>query len=527
MTPRRLTLWAALIGVASAIVTMTVAELAAQFVSAASSPLFAVGAFVIDIVPPWVKETAIALFGTGDKVALLVGLGLLVAILAVAIGVLEYWRRPWGVVGLVIVGVIASTAAATRAGATLNWALPTAFGVVAGAFVLRVATDRLHGWAAASAKSSASDNTAAVQTRTDAATAVSRRGFLNVLGISAAAAVVATVVAQGMRAASSAANVVREAITFPKPAVAAPPIPAGAELNIDGLAPVISGNGTFYRIDTALQVPLIDAETWKLKVTGMVGNEFELTYRELLDLPLIETVATLACVSNEVGGDLIGNAVWLGYPIRDLLTMAAPKSAADMVLSRSVDGFTAGTPIEALRDKNRDAILAVAMNGEALPLAHGFPVRMVVPGLYGYVSATKWLSEMKVTRFEDDFGYWTPRGWSELGPVKTSSRIDTPRNNRSIPPGTTAIAGMAWAQHTGIAGVEVRIDGGPWAEARLADAISIDTWLQWVYEWDATAGDHTIEVRATDKSGFTQSETPVRVDPNGAEGWHTITVNVA
>jgi DMSO/TMAO reductase YedYZ molybdopterin-dependent catalytic subunit len=461
-----------------------------------------------------VKDTAIALFGTGDKVALLVALGLLVAILAVAIGLLEYRRPGWGVAALALVGVIAGGAAATRAGATIAWAIPTAIGVVAGAFVLRIATDRLRVW---------SDAPTAAPATTD----VSRRGFLRVMGITAASAVVATVAAQAMRAATSAANVVRDAIALPAPAVAAPAMPEGAELSIRGLAPVITPNDSFYRIDTALQVPIIDAEKWTLKITGLVEREIEIGYRELLELPLIETVATLSCVSNEIGGNLIGNAVWLGYPIRELLAKAGPLARADMVLSTSHDGFTASTPLDVLVDENREAILAVAMNGEPLPLAHGFPVRMVVPGLYGYVSATKWVTELKVTTFEDDLAYWTARGWSDRGPVKTASRIDVPRNGASIEAGMVAVAGMAWAPHTGITGVEVRVDGGAWAPAKLADGISDDTWRQWVYQWVAKSGNHTLEVRATDASNFTQSGVPVSVVPDGAEGWHTITVNVA
>lgn len=516
---RRQRVWAGIVGLFAAVATLAVAELAAQFVDAASSPLFAVGSFVIDIVPPWVKDAAIALFGTADKIALLIGLALLVAVLAVLIGILELRRTPWGVVALAVVGLIAAIAASTRAGASAMWAIPTALGVVAGAFVLRVGTDRLRRWVDVAAVAPPTPNSVAQSGTT-------RRGFLAVLGVTAAGAVVASIASQAMRAATTAANAVREAIALPKPTIAAPAIASGAELGIPGLATVISDNETFYRIDTALQVPNIDPTQWSLKVTGLVDQELELTYEELLKLPLTETVVTIACVSNEIGGGLIGNAVWMGYPIRYLLEKAGVQPGADMVLSRSIDGFTASTPLEALTDEGRDAILAVSMNGEPLPLQHGFPVRMIVAGLYGYVSATKWVTELRVTRFEDDLAYWTTRGWSERGPIKTSSRIDVPRNGATVGEGKVAIAGMAWAQHTGIRGVEVRVDGGAWAEASLADEISVDTWVQWVYEWDAPAGNHTIEVRATDDSGFTQSPDRVPVVPDGAEGWHTITVNV-
>ncbi|MGZ0214267.1 MAG: molybdopterin-dependent oxidoreductase [Actinomycetales bacterium] len=259
----------------------------------------------------------------------------------------------------------------------------------------------------------------------------------------------------------------------------------------------------------------------------MVENEIEISFAELLELPLVETAATLSCVSNVVGGDLVGNAMWLGYPIRDLLAKAKPLAGADMVLSRSIDGFTASTPLEALQDENRESILAVGMNGEPLPQQHGFPVRMVVPGLYGYVSATKWVVEMQVTRFAAATAYWTDRGWSAKGPVKTQSRIDVPSASATVEAGTVAVAGVAWAPNTGITGVEVRIDDGAWQDAELATAISADTWVQWVYPWEATTGNHIIEVRATDADGTTQSETPVPVVPDGAEGWHRVGVQVS
>ncbi|HEY9425104.1 MAG TPA: molybdopterin-dependent oxidoreductase, partial [Microterricola sp.] len=329
-----------------------------------------------------------------------------------------------------------------------------------------------------------------------------------------------------LNAGTVAVKAVRDAVTLPKPAVAAPPIPAGAELDVPGITPLVTPNSDFYRIDTALQVPSVDSSAWRLKITGMVENEIEIGFDELLALPLIETTVTLMCVSNEVGGNLAGNAVWLGYPIRDLLARAKPVAGADMVLSRSVDGFTASTPLAVLLETDRDSLLAVGMNGTALPLEHGFPVRMVVPGLYGYVSATKWVVELNVTRFADASAYWTTRGWSEMGPVKTESRIDVPSGGSQVKAGTVAIAGVAWAQHTGIDRVEVRVDDGAWSEARLATAISTDTWVQWVYEWQVTRGNHTIQVRATDAAGATQSGTNVPPIPNGAEGWHTVQVGV-
>ena len=519
MSRRRETVLAALLGMLAATVAVLLGDLVAQFVAPGSSPLFAVGAWVIDIVPGWVKETAIALFGTSDKIALLVCLVLLVLVLAVIAGVLEYRRPPWGVVTLVAVGVVAAGAAVTRAGSNVNWVLPTAIGVAAGAIVLRLTTERLHRWVRA-----VTDQTPRADT---VYAATSRRTFIRAVAGTAVGAVIVGAAGRAMSAATSAANTVREAIALPKPAVAAPPIPAGAELAIEGLAPIITSNESFYRIDVALQVPNIDPTKWKLVIDGEVENEIEITYEQLLALPMVETATTIMCVSNEVGGGLIGNAVWLGYPVRELLARAKPKPGADMVLSTSWDGWTASSPLDVLLEEDRACLLAVAMNGDPLPLEHGFPVRMIVPGLYGYVSATKWITRLTLTRFADDFAYWTQRGWSERGPVNTSSRIDVPRTGNQLPTGTVPIAGVAWAQHTGITGVEVRIDGGAWEPATLADAISADTWVQWVYQWDATPGSHVIESRATDAAGGEQSGERVPVIPNGAEGYHAVSVSVS
>ena len=514
MSTRRITLWSALVGALAAVVALAVAELVAALMAAPEgSPLFAVGSLVIDLVPGWFKTFIIGLFGTADKAVLLVSLGILVALLALGIGVLQYRRPPWGVVALVAVGAVALFAVGTRAGADVFSAAPTLLGVVAGLIVLRVATDRLHAWTATLAAP-------------PARLAVTRRNFLLVFGGTAAGALIVGIGARAMNAATEAVNSVRDSLVLPKPAVAAPAVPAGAELDIAGITPLFTDNATFYRIDTALQVPVIDARTWKLKITGMVEREVEIDFEQLLALPLTEHVVTLMCVSNEVGGSLVGNATWLGYPIRELLLKAGPMPGADMVLSTSIDGFTAGSPLEVLLEEDRTSLLAVGMNGQPLPIEHGFPARLVVPGLYGYVSATKWVVELKVTTFAADMGYWTPRGWSALGPVKTASRIDVPRSGTSVPSGTVAVAGVAWAQHRGIEGVEVRVDDGQWQQATLAAAISTDTWVQWSYEWDATSGNHTVAVRATGAVDDTQRENRIPPAPDGSEGYHTITVTV-
>ncbi|GHD80897.1 DMSO/TMAO reductase YedYZ molybdopterin-dependent catalytic subunit [Salinibacterium amurskyense] len=538
LSVKRIRTWSALLGVLSAAIVLAVAEFFAVFISPASSPVLAVGSLVIDLAPSWLKDLTIALFGTNDKIVLLLCVGLLVLVLAVAIGLVEYARPSWGVILLVFVGVIATIAVTTRAQATASWPMPTVLGVVAGVLVLRITMIRLRRWVnsapvapattpagtAAAARAASAQRSSATPNRVPAA---SRRDFLRIVGVASVGAVLVGVGARVVNASASVVDAVRTALKLPAPAIAAPAIPASASLDVPGISTLITPNSNFYRIDTALVVPNVDADEWRLRITGMVENEIEISFAELLELPLVETAATLSCVSNVVGGDLVGNAMWLGYPIRDLLAKAKPLAGADMVLSRSIDGFTASTPLEALQDDNRESILAVGMNGEPLPQQHGFPVRMVVPGLYGYVSATKWVVEMQVTRFADATAYWTERGWSAIGPVKTQSRIDVPSRGSSVQAGTVAVAGVAWAPNTGITGVEVRIDGGSWAAAELATAISADTWVQWVYPWEATSGEHSIEVRATDAGGTTQSGVPIPVVPDGAEGWHGITVQVS
>ncbi|TAJ48533.1 MAG: oxidoreductase [Herbiconiux sp.] len=521
MRNRAWTALAALVGVISAVVVLATAEVIAVVAGAATSPLFAVGSLVIDLAPPGVKSLVIQLFGTGDKVALLVILGILVLALAVLAGILEFRRPPFGIVVLVVVSGIAVVAVTTRAGSGGFSGIPTVIGMIVGVLVLRMLAQRLRAWRETAVATASNPVPMASQSALD------RRRFLTAAGIAGVVAVFAGGVARSMNAVAGAVSAARDAILLPAAATPAPAVPAAADLGLDGLTPFISPNDAFYRIDTALQVPQLDQAKWSLKITGMVEQEIEIGWDELLALPLEEHLVTLACVSNEVGGDLIGNALWLGYPIRELLARAKPQAGADMVLGVSSDGFTAGTPLEAMQDPDRVAMLAVGMNGEPLPVEHGFPVRVVVAGLYGYVSATKWVVELRVTRFADEEGYWTPRGWSALGPIKTESRIDVPRASASVSAGTVAIAGVAWAQHTGIEKVEVRVDDGDWMTATLAEAPGIDTWVQWVAEWQAQPGQHSIAVRATDRSGYTQTADKAMPAPDGATGWHTITVSVA
>ncbi|RFA17984.1 molybdopterin-dependent oxidoreductase [Subtercola boreus] len=519
--------WAALTGIVAAATVLASAEVVAVFVGAESSPLFAVGSLVIDLAPPGVKTLTIALFGTGDKAALLTILGIIIVLGAALAGYLEYRRKPFGTVVLVAFSAIAVFAVTTREGASGISAVPTVVGMLVGVVVLNALQQRLKRWGVREDGSrKATATTAASPVVRTGPAALERRQFVTWMVVAAAASAIAGVGARAMNAGAAVVTAARNALVLPTATTSAAALPAGTELGIANLSPVVTPAADFYRIDTALQVPQLNPDTWSLKITGMVENEVEISFAELLALPLVENYTTLTCVSNEVGGDLIGNALWLGYPLHLLLERAKPQAGADMVLSRSSDGFTAGSPLEVLQDASRQSLLAVGMNGKPLPVEHGFPARLVVPGLYGYVSATKWVVEMKVTTFAQDMGYWTPRGWSALGPVKTSSRIDTPRQNAGLAAGTIPIAGVAWAQHTGIATVEVQIDGGDWQQATLADPISADTWRQWVLQWEATSGDHTVAVRATDTSGYTQTSDEAPPAPDGSTGWHTIKLTV-
>jgi len=503
MKARRV-LFPAIAGVAAVAFGLGLAELVAGIVAPRAGPVVVVGSLLIDLAPPWAKDAAIAIFGTADKAALLVGICLALVVLAAGAGVL-HTRHPWLARVLIVAGgAFGIVAALSRGGSSIVDALPAATAMVASAAALPALLDRRPAQAPREGDSS-------------------RRRFLGWAAGAGAVGVLAALGGAALQSGARAVTAVRDALDLPPPARAAAPVPAGAGFAIDGITPLVTPNADFYRIDTALQVPNLDPSGWRLRVHGLVENEVVLTWDELVALPLEESRTTLTCVSNPVGGPLIGTALWLGYPLRDLLARARPTSRADMVLSRSSDGFTASTPLEALTD-DREAILAIGMNGEPLPLEHGFPVRMVVPGLYGYVSATKWVTELEVTRFDAATAYWTDRGWAPRGPIKLSSRIDVPRG--TVVAGEVTVAGVAWHPHTGIAKVEVRVDDGPWREATLATAISTDTWVQWRYPWDAEPGDHTLSVRATSADGEVQTADEADVVPDGATGRHAVRVPV-
>ena len=526
-------------GILAAGVALGVAELGAGILgNGRASPLVAIGGSVIDATPRWLKEWAIRSFGTNDKDVLVGSILAALVLLALLTGMFAVVNRRVGLVGVALLTLVGAGSATTRPGADLLDALPSVLGGLVGAAALLVLLRPLRAGPDADLSPTrvaprpppfgvSEDRTAGYLASVDRGGAAwDRRAFL-LTGVGAVA-VGAVAGAAGRSALTRRLNVEasRAAVVLPAPGSPAAPLPPGTDLGLPGLSPFRTSNRDFYRIDTALLVPQLSTSEWRLRVHGMVEQEIELDYAALLARGLVERDITLTCVSNEVGGSLVGSARWLGAPLAGLLREAGVRPGADQILSRSVDGMTIGTPTEVVMD-GRDALLAIAMNGEPLPTRHGFPVRMVVPGLYGYVSATKWVVELELTRFVDTQAYWVERGWALRGPIKTMTRIDIPNGRGQVRAGRVAVAGVAWAQHRGIERVEVRVDRGAWRQARLASVPSTDTWRQWVLGWDATPGEHVIQARAADATGRPQPQQEADPFPSGATGWPTRTVSVA
>jgi DMSO/TMAO reductase YedYZ molybdopterin-dependent catalytic subunit len=606
-------------GLLTAAVALGVGQLVSGLSARQGSPAVVVGQAAIDLAPPPVKNFAISVFGANDKMALVIGILIVLAICAALIGVAAMRQLAYGYAGLVVFAAVGLAAALSRPGATIGYAVPTILGAAVAAFALSKLTraalaatppsvrpgvtssaragvppDRYAGFDAASAGAGSVSTTpiapppsppatpppsvpaapAANTGATDTGGAGTggagterggterggrgapppvvpagpkkwvsapppgetwtyqsppppgpgRRRFLVVSGVAAGGAAIAALAGRELNARQSVTQA-RATIRIPAPSQPAPPLPAGSDLRIPGISSFVTPSSSFYRVDTAIVLPEVDPQNWQLRIHGMVEREVTISFAELLRRPLIEHYLTLTCVSNPVSGPYIGNAKWLGASLAALIRSARPRAGATQLLCTSADGFTSGTPIQVVLD-GRDALLAVAMNGSALPVQHGFPARMVVPGLYGYVSATKWVTDIKVTTFEAETAYWAQRGWSPQGPIKTESRIDVPVGGSTIKPGRAAVAGVAWAQHTGIDAVEVRVDQGAWHQATLAKVPGIDTWRQWVWYWDATPGPHVIEARATDASGYTQTAALAGTEPNGATGYPSNTITV-
>jgi DMSO/TMAO reductase YedYZ molybdopterin-dependent catalytic subunit len=512
------------IGLLSGAVAVGVAELVAVLFGPGASPLLAVGAAAIDLSPAWLKGWAIETFGAHDKAVLLGGIGAVLALIAIVAGVASVRRPNVGIVTLIGLGAVGAAAAIGRPTNGIVDAVPAVVGTAAGLATfrwLRVAAG-LGTRPAADAEPVSGEE--APPEPVAAPDAYDRRRFLRA-GVAAGGLAVVAGGLGRMVLRRTTADASRAAVRIPAAADLGAPMPAAADLGVAGVTPFVTPNDAFYRVDTALFVPAIDGEDWRLRIHGMVDRELGLTFEDLLERPLIDRDVTLCCVSNPIGGDYIGNARWTGARLADLLDEAGIDPEATQLVSRSTDGFTIGTPTALVMD-GRDAMLAVAMNGEPLPLAHGFPVRMLVPGLYGYVSAMKWLIDLELTTFEAYDAYWVQRGWAQQAPIKVQSRIDTPRMQAHVS-GTVTIGGIAWAQHVGIARVEVRVDDGLWRAATLGAQDSIDTWRQWSYRWEATTpGSHAIAVRATTLAGEVQPEAVRSPFPDGATGYHVVSVTV-
>ncbi|MFD3516495.1 molybdopterin-dependent oxidoreductase [Streptomyces sp. NPDC058657] len=653
MSGKRRTFASATGGLVAGFSALCAAELAASAVRPEAGPVAAVGGAVVDRTPAAVKDFAIRTFGTADKLVLQLGILTLLALFAVAVGLLAARHRRTGVLMVLAFGALGAWAALERPDSRPLDALPSVVGGVVACAVLSLLTSKLgprpsltagetieapgagpdsgtgnegspsgparpvqagsppEGARPADPYGRGQDTagSAAARTHTSPGTGhptdsgsgsgtpeeydsheapgrqdtpelprnmipgttaatraddegdvtgssdegdvtgssaenapaapgaagtpgFDRRGFVIAASAVAAASAGAGLLGRQLNSGRQAdAAAARSRITIPAPADRARPVPAGAELRVPGLGPLTTPNRDFYRVDTALVVPRVDATRWSLTIRGKgVSRPLTLSYEDLLGRPLIERDITMTCVSNQVGGPYVGNARWIGVRLADLLSEAGVRppsrgGPADQLVARSVEGMTLGSPVETVMD-GRDALLAVGMNGEPLPFDHGFPVRMLVPGLYGYVSACKWLRELELTSFDDFDAYWVRRDWAREAPIKTQSRIDTPRPFASPKAGEVTVAGVAWAQHRGIARVELRVDGGPWQDAQLATETSRDTWRQWRWQWRAAAGSHTLEVRATDREGDTQTERRVGTVPDGATGLHSVVVSV-
>ena len=521
-------------GIASAALAIAFGELVASITNKTTSLILAVGEFIVDITPGDVVRTSIETLGNSQKIVLLTVITILALLFGGLLGLLLLKQPEMSYSLFILFGVFG--------GWTLNRDPLTS--TVAALSVSALAT--LIGVSTFFLLNTVLDRPVNVDFEDPTHRYADRRQFLNwATGISVAAGTM-TGVGRLLLKDDTVQNI-RESIVLPDTEEkndqrgsnnttsessslnATPPEETGllsfSEMNeIEGISPYITSNNDFYRIDTALRVPTIEPADWNLTVDGLVNNPYELSYEEILEMEFVKKDVTLACVSNEVGGSLVGNAVWTGVPLSEIISRSEPTSSAEQVMCHSVDGFTAGFPIENIFD-GRTALLAVGMNGVPLPVIHGFPARLVVAGLYGYVSAVKWIKRIEICKWEGNNGYWIPRGWSKKAPIKIASRIDVPRERR-ISTGISAVAGVAWAPLSGVKTVEISFNSEPWQECNLGVSLSGESWTQWAYKWDAAPGKYEIKVRAIDNNGVIQSSKVVSPAPNGAEGFDQISVRV-
>ena len=537
-------LLAALAGLLSAAVALGVAELLAGLVGPSSSPVVAVGDVVITLTPEPVKAFAIRTFGENDKIALIVGTLLLIALFSLLVGVVALRRLGLGQAGIALFGLLGVLAAVTGPAGGLLDGIPSLAGGLAGAVALGALVRRLTVPEPASVAPSRPEPASPAGAPGDAAVldrmrqvlgstdrkggGLDRRGFLVAGGVAAGVAAVSGGAGRLLQRRFDVADA-RAGLALPAPADPAAALPRGADLagEIDGLTPLFTSNRDFYRVDTALTVPQIRPADYRLRVSGMVDGPRTWTLPDLLERPdVIERDITLTCVSNEVGGQLAGTARWIGVPLGDFLREHGVRDQSTQLLCRSSDGMTIGAPTRSALEVE-DAMLAFGMNGEPLPVEHGFPVRMVIPGLYGYVSACKWLVGIEATTYEAVDAYWVERDWAAQGPIKIASRIDVPAPLRSFPAGRRPIAGVAWAQTRGIERVEVKVDDEDWVAADLAPAVDADVWRQWVLPYDFAPGRHQLTVRAVSVDGEVQPEERADPFPSGATGWHSVQVTAS
>jgi DMSO/TMAO reductase YedYZ molybdopterin-dependent catalytic subunit len=498
----------ALFGILAALAGMGVGHLVAAVTEPQSSPVLAVGETVIDHTPTELKNWAIAHFGANDKTILVGSVLVGVLLLAGVAGILA--RRAFRYGAAMLVGLVAVSlyAALSRPVVHPVDALPGIVTALVGVATL---------WLLVRLDQGRRPRSAGAPT-----TEPSRRAVL--LGVGGVAVLAAAGGYAGRAIAHSRAAIGN--ITLPRPRSAAEAFPQGLDRKVPGITPFRTDVDAFYRVDTRLSLPIVDAGSWELVIDGDVARSQSLSYDDLLAMPMVERDITLTCVSNDVGGPYVGGARWLGVPLQTLLDRAGVGRSADQILSTDVDGMTISTPL-ALATDGRDAMIAVGMNGEPLPRAHGFPARMVVPGLYGFISACKWINRMTLTTYADDTAYWTDRGWSEDAPIKIESRIDTPRGLQRVKAGRAFIGGIAWAQPVGVARVDVQVDGGPWQRATLGPSAGHDYWRQWYLAWDARPGQHQLSCRATDREGRVQTAVRTSTFPDGASGIQKIQVTVA
>ena len=548
-TRTRRLLTGALLGALTAAVALAVGEITAIFTGPASAPVYAVGAAAVSLTPAPVKEYAVAHFGEHDKQLLITGILAALAVIALLAGVAALRRFPLGALLITLFGAVGVAAAESQPDSAAAWALPSVLGAVAGIGALRLLVLLYRRTPAAAgdlAHPHSHDDTADIDaTDTDQASAPAAIP-VPTLPMSAVPATVAgsdrrrfvttaAGIAVGSAVAGFGANLViarrynveaaRAAVRIPRPAFPAPALPPGVHPNVAGLSPFFTGNDGFYRVDTALVLPQVRPDSWSLRIHGLVDKAIELSFADLLRQPLHEHDMTLSCVSDPVGGPYVGNARWIGASLPDLLRAAGVQRGADQLLARSTEGMSIGTPLSSILD-GRPGLIALAMNGEPLPIAHGFPARMLVPGFYGYASACKWVTDLYVTTFAASTAYWAARGYARIGTMKTQSRIDVPKPFARVSAGPVTVAGVAWATHRGIAEVQVRVDQGEWHSARLAAQDGPDTWRQWTYPWQATTGSHSLQVRAADATGQYQTSTRADPYPNGASGWESVIVTV-